>query len=176
MYERDKEILAIMQDGREHTSTDVTRVLYPLLRKCDLTPTRANVRDQLESLVKWRMLDRRELKPVKGQRQIVYRLKGAPITGRQYCRGGNAKGRLPEPDREKRIVEILETLIGDSKTTIQVARIVPYDALSVRQVLRNLKASGYVTSNPLVCTHKGWVVWIITSLGLSRVDRARGRY
>ncbi|MDR2866025.1 MAG: hypothetical protein LBV13_01260 [Methanomassiliicoccaceae archaeon] len=83
-------------------------------------------------------------------------------------RGGGARLVLSRAERELRIIKILSTLIGDAKTTMQIARIVPYDAMTVRQVLRNLKANNHVATDPPVCSHKGWVVWMLTPLGLSR--------
>jgi hypothetical protein len=74
--------------------------------------------------------------------------------------------------REERIVKILDTLVGDGKTTMQISRIAPYDTLTIKQILINLKSGGYVTTDPPICPHKGWVVWILTSLGMSRIDRS----
>ena len=81
--------------------------------------------------------------------------------------------KLTPKEIEKRIVTILTPLIGDDKTTLQVARETPYNDTTVRNVLRNLKSRGYVVTDPPVCDHKGWVVWKITPKGISRVMRCK---
>jgi len=85
--------------------------------------------------------------------------------------GDNNRIKLSSAYRERRITAVLSSLIGDDKTTQEISFCLPYEDTIVRNILRNLKSKGYVSTDPPICDHHGYVVWIITPSGVSRARR-----
>lgn len=86
-------------------------------------------------------------------------------------RGGGKRIPLSPTERERRIAAILSSLIGDDKTTMQISKVLPFSDVTIRNVLRNLKKGGYVSTHPPICDHHGFVIWMITPKGISRATR-----